>query len=88
MARTFPSLATLESDDDGRLAAELQLSRLRAQVAVVRALADHIDIFAEPGDAHGLGPQFAEEVARLVCRLSEAAMSMARPAPVVGGVDR
>ncbi len=74
----IPSLATLESNDDGLLAAELQLACVREYVAVVRALADQVDDLARPGDADGLSEQLIEEAARLGCRLLEAAAAMTR----------
>ena len=63
---------------DNPLAAELRLARLRAQVAILRALADHIDDVARPRDADGLSSQLIEEMTRLGCRLIEAAASMTR----------
>jgi hypothetical protein len=74
----IPSLATLESSDDELLTNELRLVRLREQVAVVRTIADHIDHFAEPGNADGFSEQVLEEMARLGCRLLEAAAAMTR----------
>jgi hypothetical protein len=74
----LPSLATLESSDDGQLADELWLARLRAQVAVVRTLTDRIEQLALSGDADGLTRQLIEEMARLGCRLLEAAARMTR----------
>jgi hypothetical protein len=76
MLAYMPSLATLESNDDGQLASELELARLRAQVAIVRTLADHIEHFARPGDAEGLSDQLIEEMARLAHRLLVATASM------------
>jgi hypothetical protein len=64
-SHTYPSLAALESNDDDQLAVELQLARLRAQVAVVRTVVDEIDRLARPSDVDGLGEQFVAEVARL-----------------------
>jgi hypothetical protein len=72
----LPSLAALESNDDGPLAAELRLARLRSQAAVVRALADHVEHLSRAADADVLGAQLVEEVARLGCRLLEAAASL------------
>lgn len=67
--------------------AELRLARLRAQVAIVRAIADHIDHFARPGEADALSSQLVEEMARLGCRLLEAAASVTRaPASEDSGV--
>jgi hypothetical protein len=80
MLAPIPSLATLESNDDSQLAAELELARLRAQVAIVRTLADHIEHFAQPGDTGGLSEQLIEEMARLAHRLFEATTSMTRSA--------
>jgi hypothetical protein len=80
-AHTFPRLATLESNDDDQLSAELRLSHLRAQVAVVRTLADHIEQVARPTDADGLGQQLTEEITRLGCRLFEVAASLTKQPP-------
>jgi hypothetical protein len=74
----LPSVATLESSDDGELTAELRLVRLRAQMAVVRTLTDHIEQLARAGDADGVSWQLIEVIARLGCRLLEAAASMTR----------
>jgi hypothetical protein len=74
----IPSLAALEADDDGRLAAELWLARLRSHAAVVRALADHVEYLARAGDADGIGNQLIEEMAQLGCRLLETAGTLAR----------
>lgn len=68
-----------EPNDDGRLAADPRLRRLRSQVAVIRALADEIEVLARPKDADGLSEQIIEEMARLGCRLLEAAASLAEP---------
>jgi hypothetical protein len=76
MLAHIPSLATLESNDDGQLAAELELAQLRAQVAIVRTLADHIEYFARPGDTGSLSEQLIEEMARLARRLLCATTSM------------
>jgi hypothetical protein len=76
MLAHIPSLATLESNDDSQLAAELELARLRAQVAIVRTLADHIEYFARPGDTCGLSEQLIEEMARLARRLFDATTSI------------
>jgi hypothetical protein len=78
MLALIPSLASLESNDDDLLATELWFVRLREQVAVVRTIADHIDHFAEPGNADGLREQVLEEMTRLGCRLLEAAAAMTR----------
>jgi len=77
MLAHVPSLAAIESDDNGRLVAEFRLARLRAQAAVVRALADHVEYLARSGDADGLSSQVIEEMARLGCRLLEAAGALA-----------
>ena len=76
--RLLPSLATLESSDDGQLTAELRLARLRAQAALVRTLTDHIEHLVRPREADGLSWQIIEEMARLGCRLLEAAAWMKR----------
>jgi hypothetical protein len=85
--RARPSLRALESDDNDQLAQELRLARLRAQVAVVRALADHVEYLARPGDTDGLSKQVIEEMARLGCRLLEAAGALVgSPCPEDSGV--
>jgi hypothetical protein len=70
-------LAAFEVNEDGRLTTGLRLGRLRSQVAVIRALADHVEHLARPGDTEGLGEQLIEEMTRLACRLLEVAGSLA-----------
>ena len=87
MLAHISSLAVLESNDNRQPSLELQLARLRAQVAVVRTLADHIEHFARPDNTDGVSEQLIEEMARLGCRLLEAAASMTRAlAPKESGV--
>jgi hypothetical protein len=74
-----PSLSSLESDDDRPLVAELRLARVRSQVAVLRALVDRAEYLARPGEANGFDEQLVEEMARLGCRLLEAAALLAEP---------
>ena len=74
----LPSLATLESSDDGQPTAELRLARLRAQAAVVRTLTDHIEHLVRPRDADGLSWRIIEETVLLGCRLLETAAWMTR----------
>jgi hypothetical protein len=81
MRAHIPSLAALESDDGGALVAELRLARLRSQVAIVRALADHVEYLARPQDTKELGDQVIEEMARLGSRLLEAAAALAASPP-------
>jgi hypothetical protein len=76
MQAIIPSLTALESGNDDWLAAELELARLREQVAVVRTIADHADYLAQPGNVDGFSEQLIEEAARLGCRLLEAAAAM------------
>jgi hypothetical protein len=79
---TLPAFATLASNDDSQLAAELQLVRLRAQAAVVRALTDEVEQLTRAEEAVGVGDRLVEELARLGCRLFEVASSLTRsPAP-------
>ncbi len=79
MSAHLPSLDTLESNDDDRLRAELQLDRLRSQVAVVRTIADEVEHLARPRDADGLKAQLVEEMARLGRHLLEALASLTEP---------
>jgi len=86
-AHTYPSLATLESNDDDQLTAELRLSRLRAQLAVVRAVADEIDRLSRPSDGDGLGEQLIDEMTRLGRELFDSAAALTRsPFPEDSGV--
>jgi hypothetical protein len=95
-ARTLPRVATLESNDDRQLAAELRLARLRTQVAVVRALADQIELLVQPhhvdatfarNPERGLGEQLGDEMAQLGCRLFEVAAELTKsPASEDSGV--
>jgi hypothetical protein len=72
MPSEIPSLAALESNEDGPLLAELRMVRLRSQAAVLRALADHVEQLSRAVDAGGLCLQIIEEMARLGRRLLEA----------------
>jgi hypothetical protein len=69
----MPSRDSTESDDDTLLASELRLAHLRSQVAVVRTIADQVEQLARARDAESLRTQLVEEMARLGCRLLEAA---------------
>ncbi len=83
----LPAVTTLESNDDDQLTAELRLARLRTEVAVVRTLADQIELLVSPRHADGLSGQLIEEMARLACLLFEAASELTRsPAPEDTGV--
>jgi hypothetical protein len=81
MRAHIPSVETLESNDDDRLREDLQLARLRSQVAVVRTIADQVEHLAHARAAEGVRAQLAEEMARLGCHLLEAAASLADPTP-------
>jgi len=84
---SLPAVTTLESNDDDPPAAELRLARLRTEVAVVRTLADQIELLVSPRHAKGLSEQLIEEMARLGCLLFEAAAElMVTPAPEDTGV--
>lgn len=76
MSAHLPSLDALESHDDDRLRAELRLARLRSQVAVVRTIADEVEVLARPHDADGLRAELIEEMSRLGCLLLEALASL------------
>jgi hypothetical protein len=82
MPSHIPSLRALESNDDGRLAAELRLVDLRSQAAIIRALADHAEYLSREVEADGLARQLIEEMARLGSRLVDAAAAF-RDAPHV-----
>jgi len=73
----LPSLASLEATDEIQLSAELNLARLRAQVAIVRALTDQVEKAVHVAEVDDLRERIVEEMARLGCRLFEAAAAMA-----------
>ena len=72
-----PSVDALESSLDGPLAAERRLVNLRSQAAVVRTLADQVEQLSRAADVDALGAQMVEEMARLGCRLFDAAALLA-----------
>jgi len=85
----LPSVVTLESNDDRQLSAELRLARVRTQVAVVRTLADEIELLVRRRLVDGLSEQLVEEMARLGCQLVETAAELTRvPAAEDTGVHR
>jgi hypothetical protein len=85
----LPAVTTLESNDDDQLAAELRLARLRTEVAVVRTLADQVELLVSSRHADRLSEQLTEEMAKLGCLLFEAAAGLSRsPAPEDTGVFR
>lgn len=71
------SVAAPEANQGGPLAAEARLVDLRSQVAVVRTLADQVEQLSRAADVASLGGQMVEEIARLGCRLLEAAAALA-----------
>jgi hypothetical protein len=77
MLSHIPSLAALESNDDGRLVAELRLVGLRSQAAIVRTLADQVERLSRDAEGHEHAGQLIEEMARLGSRLLEAAAALA-----------
>ncbi|HEX3345251.1 MAG TPA: hypothetical protein VHS09_11795 [Polyangiaceae bacterium] len=73
--------------ESARRPKHLPIASLRAQVAVVRALADQVDWLSRVGETDGLPEQLIEELAKLGCRLLEEASSLAgnsRPAEESG----
>ncbi len=74
-----PAFASLESRDDSGFPTELRLVRVRAQVAIIRTLADQVEALSRVGDASALAEQIIEEMAGLGCRLLETAAALAGP---------
>ncbi len=72
----LPSLCALHTRDGERLRDALDLLVVRQQVAVVRAFADELERMAARGSSETLRPQLVEELARLGCRILEAAATM------------
>ncbi len=83
----LPSVQALDAPDDALLREELRCLAARQQAAVVRALADQLALVS-PGQASGnLREQLAEQLARLGCRILEAAATISErtvPAPASG----
>ena len=77
MPATLPTLAALQSNDDGPLARELRLVRLRSDAAVVRTLADCVEDLSRSADADELADQLIEEMTRLGSHLLDAAAAFA-----------
>jgi CheY-like chemotaxis protein len=79
MPSNIPSLAG--PHDGGCLPLERRCERIRSQVAIIRALADHAEALSRAVDADAVADQLVEEMFRLGCRLLEAAASLATSAP-------
>jgi hypothetical protein len=75
----LPGVKALESNDDHQHSAEVRLARLRTEVAVVRTLADQIELLVRPRHAEGVRDQLVEELARLGCLLFETAAELTNP---------
>jgi hypothetical protein len=87
MKAHLPSVHALGAADDRLLHEELHCLAVREQVAVVRALAEHIEYLDPRGANTNLRAQLVEELARLGCQALEAAASMSEtivPAPRSG----
>ena len=85
----IPTVAALESDDDGRLGAELRLRRLSLQVDSVRTVTDHVHYALECAEGDGLSEPLREEMVRLATLLLEAAADRTTYEPPAGsGVFR
>jgi hypothetical protein len=74
----LPTLRALQTSGDERLREELCLLAVREQVAVVRAFADELERLTSQGSVRGLCEQLVEELARLGCRILEAAATASR----------
>jgi hypothetical protein len=81
MRLPLPSAVLPEWHDGGRASA-LRLARVRAQVAIIRTLADHVETLSRAGDASGFADQLIEEMARLGYSLLETAGALATPPPL------
>jgi hypothetical protein len=77
MLTVLATLAIREPQGDARLAADARLKHVRTQVAAVRAVVDHAEQVAQAAAVDALTEQLVEEMARLGCRLLEAAVSLA-----------
>ncbi len=79
MLSHIPFLAS--PHDGGYLPLEGRCQRVRSQVAIIRALADHAEALSRAVDADAVADQLVEEMARLGCRVLEAAAALAMPPP-------
>lgn len=79
MCESLSPLSATEANSRDSLTPEILLARLQRQLAVIRAIIDEADRVARAadharsGDAEGLSDRVVEEMARLGCRLLEAA---------------
>jgi type II secretory pathway component PulM len=85
MLTVLATLAVREPKSDAPRAVEAQLKHVRTQAAAVRAVADHAEQLARAATIDRITEELVEEMARLGCRLLEAAVSLAdaarRPEP-------
>jgi hypothetical protein len=83
----LPSIDALVGPDDRLLGEQLRWLAIREQAAVVRALSDHLECLGPGQPDDSLRAQLVEELARLGCRIFEAAAALAGvtpPAPQSG----
>jgi hypothetical protein len=78
LASSLPPVTALPSHDRGQLPTEVRLARVRAEVAVVRTLADHIELLVGRRQVDGLSEQLIEEMGRLGHLLFETAADLTR----------
>jgi hypothetical protein len=84
-ASSLPPVTTLESHD-GRPPADERLARVRAEVAIVRTLVDHIERLTDPGQADALSQQLIEEMGRLGGLWFETAGELTKTPPAEGAI--
>lgn len=80
MKNYLPSLRALVADDD-LLREELRCLAVRQQAAVVRGLVDQVECLGPSRANCALRAQLVEELARLGCRILEAAAALSETTP-------
>lgn len=78
MSKHLPSVEALVSGDDDLVSAELRLLEARAQVAHATELLDHVEKLVPAEDGRVSAANFAEELARLGCKMVEVASALSR----------
>jgi hypothetical protein len=86
MSRHLPSVHALCAPEDGLLHQELRCLAVREQAALVRALAAELECLAPWGATLSRRQQLVEELARLGCRLLEAAASLSEAVEPQSGI--
>lgn len=82
----LPSIRALDAEEDGLLRQELRCLAVREQAARVKAMAAELECLAPWGATASRRQQLVEELARLGCRLLEAAAGLSEGVEPQSGI--